>query len=75
MARKTTGTATSESARMARPSVARQPTNGFARLTARERHEMITALAYHLARERGFAPGREFDDWLAAEKTIDSLFI
>lgn len=57
------------------PSVAGQLRNGFARLTARERHQMITALAHHLAQERGFAPGRELDDWLAAEKTIDALFI
>lgn len=80
-----TGTMTSDPPRMprlgARPALATRPSatgqlpNGFARLTARERHQMITALAHHMARARGAAPGRELDDWLAAEKTIDTLFI
>ncbi|MBL8201548.1 MAG: DUF2934 domain-containing protein [Chromatiales bacterium] len=60
----------------ARPSPgAGQQGNGFARLTAGERHELIAALARHLARERGLVPGHELDDWLAAEKTIDATFI
>lgn len=58
-----------------RASAAGQPSNGFARLTGRERHQMITDLARHMASGRGSAPGRELDDWLAAEKTIDALFI
>lgn len=58
-----------------RASAAGQIPNGFARLTGRERHQMITDLAHHMARRRGSVPGRELDDWLAAEKTIDTLFI
>lgn len=37
------------------------------------RRDMIEQLAYFKAQERGFAPGREVDDWLAAEREIDAL--
>lgn len=36
-----------------------------------ERGRMIAERAYFLAAERGFAPGAELDDWLAAEREID----
>ena len=36
----------------------------------RERWEMIAAAAYFRAEKRGFAPGNEIDDWLAAEREI-----
>jgi hypothetical protein len=32
-----------------------------------ERHDWIARTAYHKAAARGFAPGREMDDWLEAE--------
>ena len=32
---------------------------------------MINVAAYFLAERRGFCPGHELDDWLAAEKQID----
>jgi hypothetical protein len=32
---------------------------------------MIAAAAYYRAQRRGFAPGAEVDDWLAAEREID----
>ena len=35
------------------------------------REERVRAAAYALAAERGFAPGREVDDWLQAERQID----
>jgi len=35
------------------------------------RRSLIAERAYHLAAERNFAPGREMDDWLAAEAEID----
>ena len=35
------------------------------------RDERIAARAYQLAAERGFEPGHELDDWLAAEREID----
>ena len=35
------------------------------------RHERIAVAAYYNAERRGFAAGREQDDWLEAEKQID----
>ena len=35
------------------------------------RHGMICEAAYFLSESRGFCPGRELDDWLAAESAID----
>lgn len=32
--------------------------------------KMIAEAAYYRAEKRGFAPGREMDDWLAAEAEI-----
>ena len=40
---------------------------------ARARQDMIRTAAYLLAEQRGFSPGRELDDWLAAERQIDSV--
>ncbi len=37
-----------------------------------ERHRMICEAAYLIAQARGFAPGREIDDWLLAEKQVDA---
>jgi len=37
-----------------------------------ERHEMIERLAYSNAESRGFTPGHELEDWLAAEAMVDS---
>ena len=34
--------------------------------------QMIAAAAFRRAELRGFAPGREIDDWLAAEGEIDA---
>jgi hypothetical protein len=31
----------------------------------------IQRVAYHRAEQRGFAPGAELEDWLAAEREID----
>ena len=35
------------------------------------RHDMIAMAAYHRSVERGFAPGHELEDWLAAEREVD----
>jgi hypothetical protein len=37
----------------------------------RERLETIAVAAYFRAEKRGFAPGHEIDDWLAAEREIE----
>ncbi len=42
------------------------------RWTEEARHELIAIAAYYLAEKRGFAPGHEEEDWLAAEARIDA---
>ena len=39
---------------------------------ARRRYERIAEAAYRRAERRGFAPGRELDDWLSAEREYDA---
>jgi hypothetical protein len=34
-------------------------------------HTMVAEAAYYFSEHRGFAPGRELDDWLAAESPLD----
>ena len=36
------------------------------------RHCMISEAAYYSSEHRGFEPGHELDDWLAAETQIDA---
>ncbi len=43
------------------------------RLTQAERRFRIAELAYRKAEQRGFAPGGELEDWLAAESEVDTL--
>ena len=38
-----------------------------------ERLAMIADNAYYRAERRGFMPGYELEDWLAAEREIDAL--
>ncbi len=38
--------------------------------TPANRHQLIALAAYFRAEARGFAPGRELEDWLAAEQEI-----
>jgi hypothetical protein len=35
--------------------------------------KVIAVAAYHKAEKRGFAPGDELQDWVEAEKEIDTL--
>jgi len=39
-------------------------------IDARERYQLVAREAYYLAEKRGFAAGREMEDWIAAEKTV-----
>ena len=41
-------------------------------LSPAERHHRICVAAYRLAQNRGFTPGRELEDWLAAEHEVDA---
>ena len=38
-----------------------------------ERHDMVRVAAYFRAERRGFQPGYEWDDWLAAEAEVAAL--
>jgi hypothetical protein len=38
---------------------------------AENREASIALAAYLIAQRRGFAPGHELDDWLAAENEVD----
>lgn len=42
-------------------------------ITAEDRRRMIAERAYLRAERRGFAPGGEVEDWLAAEAEVDAL--
>jgi hypothetical protein len=44
-----------------------------ARLVGEDRRRMIAEAAYYRAEQRGFVPGQELEDWLAAEMEIDAL--
>ncbi|MGA2400002.1 MAG: DUF2934 domain-containing protein [Steroidobacteraceae bacterium] len=41
------------------------------RVSAEERRRMIAQAAYFRAERRNFAPGRELEDWVAAEAEVD----
>ncbi|MCC7259244.1 MAG: DUF2934 domain-containing protein [Gammaproteobacteria bacterium] len=43
-------------------------------LAGEDRLQLIAEAAYFRAERRGFAPGQELEDWLAAEIEIDALF-
>ena len=36
--------------------------------------EMVAVNAYYRAEKRGFEPGHEMDDWLAAEREITNIY-
>ena len=38
-----------------------------------QRNEMVEQAAYYRAESRGFQPGHEMEDWLAAERDIEHL--
>jgi len=63
----------SEAAKLPRtPSSAATRRPGPNHWTAERRHELIAIAAYYLAERRGFAPGHEEEDWLAAEAELDA---
>jgi hypothetical protein len=55
------------------PSRVRARRAAGAAVTAEARREMIAENAYLRAERRGFAPGHEVADWLAAEQEVDAL--
>ena len=42
---------------------------------SKARHQWISVAAYYKAEDRGFTPGLELDDWLAAEKDYAEMLI
>jgi Protein of unknown function (DUF2934) len=57
----------------ARPPKSSAPPAAQVTLTAEARRTMIAENAYLRAERRGFAPGHESEDWLAAEAEVDAL--
>jgi hypothetical protein len=49
-----------------------QATPTFTHLGPEQRAALIAEAAYFRAERRGFAPGHEAEDWLAAEAEVDS---
>lgn len=47
-------------------------TRKAAAMSPEERYRAIAHAAYLRAEKRGFAPGHEVDDWLAAEAEVDA---
>jgi hypothetical protein len=45
----------------------------MAREEPADRQAMIAQAAYFRAERHGFTPGRELEDWVAAEKEVDSV--
>jgi hypothetical protein len=43
------------------------------RIDPEQRRALIAEAAYYRAEQRGFEPGRELEDWCAAESDIDSV--
>ena len=58
---------------VARKPAGAQPRAAVATRTAAEREAEIRTAAYYRAERRGFAPGYEWDDWLAAEAEVSAL--
>jgi hypothetical protein len=66
----------SRTAPAARAAAVRPKSAGPARpaeVSVENRRAMIAAAAYLRAERRGFAPGGELADWLAAELEVDAL--
>ena len=57
------------------PRVRKSPTDKPARaeVTPEARRALIAETAYLRAERRGFEPGQETEDWLAAEAEVDAL--
>jgi hypothetical protein len=57
-------------ARPRRNTSAKPATDGITTLSVPERHALVAQAAYFRAQARGFAPGRELEDWVAAEAEV-----
>jgi hypothetical protein len=61
------------------PVAAAEPTQALVRadlkagIDPEQRRAMVAEAAYFCAERRGFEPGHEIEDWLAAESQIDTV--
>lgn len=46
--------------------------DGEMAMSPEQRLQLVSLGAYYRAEARGFAPGRELDDWLEAESEVDA---
>ena len=70
--RKAASPALTESAVLVMLESAEPATDPAAPMSADLRRELVAAEAYFRAERRGFAPGHELEDWVAAEAAVDS---
>ena len=54
-----------------RPALLRSPELFIVPRIVEDRTASIAMAAYRIAERRGFAPGHELEDWLAAENEVD----
>jgi hypothetical protein len=73
---------TAQSTTASKPSLASSPSPAntlvsrkFEMVPPTLRHELVSVAAYFRAEARGFAPGHDVEDWLAAEQDIDEMII
>jgi hypothetical protein len=52
-----------------------QPPTVAAFVDPERRHALIAEAAYYRAERRGFAPGHDAEDWLAAEAEVDEKLL
>lgn len=71
---RTTAAATAPTAKPASKPVEKSGARGSAAPDGETRYRWIAQAAYLRAERRGFAPGGEVDDWLAAEAEFLSLY-
>ncbi len=55
-----------------RKMVVEMPNQRAAQMTDDERRDAIAKAAYYLSEERGFEPGHELEDWIAAEARVSA---
>ena len=62
--------ATKQPPKPRKPAKAATVTTARADVSAAEIRQLIEEAAYYKAEERGFAPGHELEDWIAAEAEV-----
>ena len=56
-----------------RKTIVEMPKQRNEAMTEEARREAIAKAAYYLAEQRGFEPGHELEDWVAAEARVNAL--